>query len=86
MFILDYNLKSDTMADVFKKFNLEGAVVDLVGHAMCLYRDDKYVHDGCGFIMLGIFYSLASYAYFSVRGRKKLSAVKVARFSCAAGM
>ena len=29
------------MEDAFKKFGLEGAVLDLVGHAMCLYRDDK---------------------------------------------
>ena len=31
------------MKDLFHKFSLDQNTADFVGHAMCLYRDDKYV-------------------------------------------
>jgi len=36
------DLKKQPMSDIFTKFKFDSNVQDFVGHAICLYRDDKY--------------------------------------------
>lgn len=37
-----------TMQRVFTKFGLDQNTMDFTGHALALYRDDKYLHEPCG--------------------------------------
>lgn len=38
---IDHN--KSPMSDVYKKFDLDENTADFTGHALALYRDDKYV-------------------------------------------
>ena len=36
------------MEDLYKKHGLDANTCDFVGHALALYRDDKYLKQPCG--------------------------------------
>ena len=40
-----FDAREHTIADLFKKFSLDTNTTDFIGHAVCLYTNDNYMHD-----------------------------------------